>query len=219
MAHNNDRQYAPSAARNREPILAVLRAILPVAGLALEVASGTGEHIVHFARGLPMLTWQPSDPSDAARRSIAAWIAGEGLDNLHPPLALDAAGESWPIDHAAALVCINMVHISPWAATEGLMRGAGRILDDGAPLCLYGPFRQSGRQTVPSNVAFDADLRARDPRWGLRDLDEVAACAALHGLALDCVIDMPANNLAVVFRKVAKVRQSASNFEGAINRS
>ncbi len=216
MAHSDDRQNAPSAARNREPILAVLRAILPATGLVLEVASGTGEHIVHFARALPALTWQPSDPSDGARRSIAAWIASEGLDNLRPPLALDAADEHWPIDRAAALVCINMVHISPWAATEGLMRGAGRVLEDGAPLCVYGPFRQPGRQLAPSNAAFDADLRHRDPRWGLRDLDEVTACAASHGLMLDCVIDMPANNLSVIFRKAAKVGQTASRRKGAI---
>ena len=201
MTHGDDRQYTPSAARNREPILAVLRPILPATGLVLEVASGTGEHIVHFASALPALTWQPCDPSAAARRSIAAWIASAGPDNLRPPLALDAADESWPVDHAAALICINMLHISPWAATEGLMRGAGRILDDDAPLCLYGPFLQSGRQLAPSNAAFDADLRRRDPRWGLRDLDDVAACAALHGLTLDCVIDMPANNLSAIFRK------------------
>ncbi len=201
MSQGEDRQYAPAAARNREPILRVLRSILPKAGLVLEVASGTGEHIVHFARALPKLTWQPSDPSQVARRSIAAWIAAEGLHNMSPPLALDAMSDSWPVDHAAALICINMIHISPWAATDGLMQGASRILDEGAPLCLYGPFRQSGRLIEPSNAAFDADLRLRDPRWGLRDLDKVTACAASHGLALDRVVDMPANNLTVAFRK------------------
>ena len=201
MSQREDRQYAPAAARNREPILSVLRSILPNSGLVLEVASGTGEHIVHFARALPMLTWQPSDPSEGARRSIAAWVAAEGLNNLCPPLDLDAVRDRWPVDHAAALVCINMIHISPWVATEGLMAGAGRILDQGAPLYLYGPFRQAARPIEPSNAAFDTDLRHRDPRWGLRDLDEVTACAAMHGLLLDRVVDMPANNLSVVFCK------------------
>ena len=205
MSRNDDRQYAPAASRNREPILSMLRSALPGSGLVLEVASGTGEHIVHFARALPMLTWQPSDPSEGARRSIAARIATEGLNNLCPPLDLDAARDRWPVDHAAALVCINMIHISPWVATEGLMDGAGRILDEGAPLYLYGPVRQAARSIEPSNAAFDTDLRHRDPRWGLRDLAEVTACAAMHGLRLDRVVDMPANNLSVVFRKALRL--------------
>ena len=201
MSQREDRQYAPAAARNREPILRALRSILPASGLVLEVASGTGEHIVHFAKAMPMLTWQPSDPSQGARRSIAAWITSEGLGNVLPPLDLDAMSDSWPLDHAAALVCINMIHISPWAATEGLLEGASRILDEGAQLYLYGPFRQAARPIEPSNAAFDTDLRHRDPRWGLRDLDEVTAWAATHGLRLDLVVEMPANNLSVVFRK------------------
>jgi SAM-dependent methyltransferase len=205
MSQDDDRQYAPATRRNREPILGILRSTLPGSGLVLELASGTGEHIVHFARALPMLTWQPSDPSEGARRSIAAWIAAEGLNNLCPPLDLDAMSDSWPLDHAAALVCINMIHISPWAATEGLMAGASRILDEGAPLYLYGPFRQAGRPIEPSNAAFDTDLRQRDPRWGLRELAEVTACAAMHGLRLDRVVDMPANNLSVVFRKTLRL--------------
>ncbi|MDP3674312.1 MAG: DUF938 domain-containing protein [Novosphingobium sp.] len=165
------------------------------------MASGTGEHVVHFARAFPMLTWQPSDPSKDARRSISAWIAAEGLANVRSPLGLDAACDGWPIDHAAAVVCINMIHISPWASTEGLMRGAGRILDAGASLYLYGPFRQATKVLEPSNAAFEQNLRARDPRWGLRDLDEVAACAASHGFVLDRVVEMPANNLSVIFRR------------------
>jgi hypothetical protein len=200
MPSNHYRQHAPAAARNRGPILSVLQPILPASGLVLEVASGTGEHVVHFARALPMLEWQPSDPSREARRSIEAWIAAEGLANVRPPLDLDAACDNWPIDHAAAVICINMIHISPWASTEGLMRGAGRILDAGAPLYLYGPFRQATKPIEPSNAAFDESLLSRDPRWGLRDLDEVAACAALHGFVLDRVVEMPANNLSVVFR-------------------
>ena len=201
MSSDDDRQYAPAAARNRGPILNVLRSILPLSGPVLEAASGTGEHVVHFARAFPTLNWQPSDPSKEARRSIDAWIAAERLENVRPPLDLDAASDSWPIDHAAAMVCINMIHISPWASTEGLMRGAGRLLDAGAPLYLYGPFRQPAKPIAPSNAVFDEDLRNRDPRWGLRDLDEVAASAGYHGFALARVVEMPANNLSVIFRK------------------
>jgi Protein of unknown function (DUF938) len=165
------------------------------------VASGTGEHAVHFARALPGLDWQPSDPSPDCLRSIAAWRAGAGLANILAPLTLDAAAPLWPIARADALVCINMIHISPWTATEGLMRGAGRLLEAGAPLCLYGPYRRAGHETAPSNAAFDRDLRSRNPDWGLRDLDAVAACAMAQGLHLERVVEMPANNLTVVFRK------------------
>ena len=198
---SDNRQHAPATARNRGPILDVLRLILPLSGPVLEVASGTGEHVVHFARAFPMLTWQPSDPSREARRSIDAWIAAGGLVNVRSPLDLDAACDSWPIAHAVAMVCINMIHISPWASTEGLMRGAGRLLDAGAPLYLYGPFRQPAKPIAPSNAVFDEDLRNREPRWGLRDLDEVAASAGDHGFVLDRVVEMPANNLSVIFRK------------------
>ena len=195
------RRFAPATQRNREPILGVLRDVLPETGLVLEVASGTGEHAVHFARALPQLTWQSSDPSPDALRSIAAWIGGAELGNVLSPLALDAAASDWPIARADALVCINMIHISPWAATEGLMRGAGRLLPKGAPLVLYGPFRRAGAALEPSNAAFDADLRMRNPEWGLRLLEAVAACASAQGLVLEQVVAMPANNLTVVFRK------------------
>lgn len=198
---SDNRQHAPAAARNRGPILDVLRSILPSTGLVLEVASGTGEHVIHFARALPMLEWQPSDPSSDARRSIGAWTAAEELANVRPPVGLDAVHEDWPIDRATAVICINMIHISPWDSTEGLMRGAGRILDAGAPLYLYGPFRQANRALEPSNAAFDVSLRSRDPRWGLRHLEEVATCADTHGFVLDRVVEMPANNLSVVFRR------------------
>ena len=151
MSSNQDRQYAPAVTRNRGPILSVLRSTLPSSGPVLEIASGTGEHVVHFARAFPMLTWQPSDPSREARNSIDAWIVAEGLENVRPPLDLDGASDSWPIDHAAAVVCINMIHISPWASTEGLIRGAGRILDAGAPLYLYGPFPQRGSRLRKSS--------------------------------------------------------------------
>jgi hypothetical protein len=197
----DQRRSAPATLRNREPILDVLRPLLPDTGLVLEVASGTGEHAVHFARTLPSLRWQPSDPFPDARRSITAWIAAERLNNVLPPLDLDAANQTWPIARADALLCINMIHISPWEATEGLLRGAGRVLSSGQPLYLYGPYRRPGRALEPSNAAFDADLRLRDERWGLRELDDVTACAQLHDLVLERVVEMPANNLSVVFRR------------------
>jgi hypothetical protein len=192
---------APAVARNRDPILAVLREALPAAGTVLEIASGTGEHAVHFAAGLPHLAWQPTDPDAQARSSIAAHAAAAGLSNLLPPLELDAAAPAWPVTRADALVSINMIHISPWRATQGLMAGAARVLSAGAPLYLYGPYRQHGLHTAPSNAAFDESLRARDPEWGVRDLDEVVALAAGHGLALQRSVAMPANNLSVIFRR------------------
>lgn len=195
------RRHAPATARNRDPILAVLRDVLPSAGLVLEVASGTGEHAVHFAAALPGLVWQPSDPDPQARASIAGWAAEAGLANLRPPIALDATATDWPIDRADALVCINMVHISPWAATLGLFAGAARILPPGAPLVLYGPYFRAEVETAPGNRAFDADLKARNPEWGLRDLAEIGAVAADAGFAREAVAEMPANNLTVVFRR------------------
>jgi hypothetical protein len=195
------RQHAPAAARNRDPILAVLRDVLPETGTVLEIASGSGEHILHFAGSLPDLTFQPSDPNPEARQSIAAWAAESGLANLRPPLALDAAAPPWPIAAADAVLCINMIHISPWAATEGLMRGAAAILPPGAPLYLYGPYRRAGVPTAPSNEAFDRSLRDRNPDWGLRDLETVAALAASAGFGPPAVTEMPANNLSVVFRR------------------
>jgi hypothetical protein len=197
----DDRRSAPATLRNRDPILGVLRPALPETGLVLEIASGTGEHTMHFAAAMPALRWQPSDPSPDARASIAAWANAAGLANVLPPLDLDAASEAWPIARADAVLCINMIHISPWEATEGLMGGAARVLAPGQPLYLYGPYRRPGRAIEPSNAAFDADLRRRDPRWGLRDLDVVMACAEANGLLFDRVIEMPANNLSVIFRK------------------
>lgn len=201
MSYDDDRCWAPATLRNRDAILAVLRSLLPERGVVLEIASGTGEHVVHFARSLSQLTWQPSDPSAEARQSIEAWTVAEGLANVRAPLDIDAAAESWPVAHAVAVACINMIHISPWSATVGLMRGSGRVLSRGAPLYLYGPYRRSGRELEPSNAAFDFDLRSRNPQWGLRDLDEVCRCAHEHGLALDQVIEMPANNLSVILLK------------------
>ena len=198
---NPDCQHAPATLRNREPIARVLRSVLPDSGLVLEVASGTGEHAVYCARAFPQLSWQPSDASPAALRSISAWLAAEAPANVQAPLELDATRHPWPLARADAVVCINMLHISPWAATIGLLRGAAGILGSGAVLYIYGPFRCSDRPLAPSNQAFDQQLRSRDPAWGLRDLDEVTACAAEHGLARTAVIDMPANNLSLVFRK------------------
>ena len=195
------RRSAPHVARNADPIAEVLRTILPPRGLVLEVASGTGEHVLQFARSFPKLLWQPSDPDPAALRSIEAWRAESGLFNLLPPVSLDARAADWPVAEADAILCINMVHISPWSATAGLLRGAGRLLGTGAPLCLYGPYRRADVETAPSNEAFDESLKARDPDWGLRDLEAVAAEAATHGLELDRIVEMPANNISAIFRK------------------
>lgn len=190
---------APAALRNREPIAEVLRHWLPGRGLVLEVASGTGEHAVHFARAFPGLDWQPSDADPTALDSIAAWRAASALPNLRPPLTLDAAAPSWPIDQADALLNINMVHISPWASALGLLDGARRLLRPGAPLILYGPWLRSDVEAAPSNLAFDADLRQRDAEWGLRDVDLFAAEASQRGLSLAETRVMPANNLMLKF--------------------
>jgi SAM-dependent methyltransferase len=195
------RRRAPATERNREPIIEILRQVLPARGTVLEVASGTGEHAVHFARGFPDLRWQPSDPDDDALASIRAWAAAAGLANLADPVRLNAAADDWPVATADAIVCINMVHISPWAATAGLMRGAARLLAPGAPLILYGPYRRAGVATAPSNEAFDASLRQRDPAWGLRDLGTVTAEAEARGLRFERLYEMPANNLTVVYRR------------------
>lgn len=196
------RLSAPAVTRNREAILAVLRDVLPESGLVLEIASGSGEHALHFARALPALTFQPSDPSPQALASIAAWAEESGLPNIRPPLLIDAAAPSWPVAAADALLCINMVHIAPWSASEGLFRNAGALLPAGAPLYLYGPYRRPGRELEPSNAAFDESLRARDPAWGLRELDEVAALARMAGFAAPQIVEMPANNLSLIFRKL-----------------
>lgn len=194
------RRHAPATERNREPILAILRDVLPPAGTVLEVASGTGEHAIHFARALPGLIWQPSDPDPGALLSIRAWAETARLPNLRPPLQIDAAAE-WPIERADAVLCVNMVHISPWEATVGLLRQSSKLLPVGGPLILYGPYFQQGVETAPSNMAFDESLRARDSRWGLRQLEEVVSLAKSLGLHLEEVHSMPANNLTVVLRK------------------
>lgn len=194
------KRSAPSALRNRAPILEVLDEVLPGHGLVLEIASGTGEHAVHFAAARPDLTWQPSDPDPDNRASIAGWRDEAALPNLRPPLALDVTAP-WPVDAAAAIVCINMIHIAPWEAALALFAGAARVLPAGGPLVTYGPYRFGGVFTAPSNAAFDADLRGRDPRWGVRDVSDLEAAAAAVGLALIGTFGLPANNHAIVWRR------------------
>ncbi|KVU25253.1 SAM-dependent methyltransferase [Burkholderia ubonensis] len=201
------RLSAPAAERNRGPILDVLRRVLPARGDVLEIASGTGQHVVHFAAGLPGLHWRPSDPDAQARRSIAAWIAQAGLSNVDAPLAFDVRDASWPFAALDAIVCINMIHIAPWACAEALFAGASRVLRPGGVLVLYGPYRREGRHTAPSNAAFDAQLRSRDPSWGVRDLETVVALGLDRGLDCIEVVEMPANNLSVVFRRLPHVDQ------------
>jgi hypothetical protein len=195
------RRSSPSALRNRGPILDILRTVLPERGTVLEIASGSGEHVLHFASALPGLTWQPSDPSGTARASIAAWCDAGGPANVLPPLDLDAAAAVWPVDHAEAVLAINMVHISPWGATLGLLAGAARVLPPGGPLFLYGPYRRAGEAFAPSNAAFDAGLRSRDPDWGIRDVADVERAAEGVGLSLNRIVAMPANNLSLVFAR------------------
>ena len=198
------RQFAPAAARNEAPIIDVLRDVLPESGRALEIGSGPGQHIAAFAAAFPAIDWQPSEPEAPARDSIAARIADAGIDNLHAPLDLDVTRPDW---HAAlggpcdAIVCINVLHITPWVVAEGLMAGAGRLLNPGGIVYLYGPYMRDGQHTAPSNAAFDASLRQRDPAWGVRDITDVTRCAETSGLALDRVVDMPRDNFSLVFRR------------------
>jgi len=196
------KRHAPATARNRQPILDVLRPRLPAQGLVLEIASGSGEHVVHFAEALPELVFQPSDPSADARASIDDWVQSEGLGNVRAALALDATRDAWPVERADAVLCCNMIHIAPWEAAVGLITGAAGVLADGGTLYLYGPYRRGGRHTAPSNEAFDRDLRQRNPAWGVRDLETVAALAAAQGFGAPEIIDMPANNLSLVFKRL-----------------
>ncbi|MDY7117292.1 DUF938 domain-containing protein [Halomonas sp. SSL-5] len=196
----DSRRYSPAAARNRQPILEALRAALPERARVLELASGSGEHAVHCAAAMPGWMWQPSDPTPEALASIAAWREQAGLANLAEPLRLDAtAVDSWPAGPFEAIVAINLMHIAPWAVSEALMARAGERLVRGGVLYLYGPYRRGGEHTSASNAAFDADLRRRDPRWGVRDLEQVVAEAEHHGLRLEGTVEMPANNLSVLF--------------------
>ena len=200
-AEIGQRRSAPAALRNREPIAEVLAEWLPASGLVLEIASGTGEHAVFFAESFPALQWQPTDVHPDALTSIAAWRDASGLPNLRPPLMLDAGSAEWPIDRADALLSINMVHISPWASALGLLDGAARLLGPDAPLILYGPWLKDDIPTAPSNLEFDADLKRRDPEWGLRRVEDFAAVAGPGGFVLEAARTMPANNLMMLWRK------------------
>jgi hypothetical protein len=196
---SDDRRHAPATLRNRDAIAAVLAAWLPATGTVLEVASGSGEHIVHFAATFAALDWQPSDPDPAGLVSIAAWCADAGLANIAPPLAIDASAEFWPIDRADAILCINMVHISEWAATVGLFDRSAKLLHKGAPLILYGPYFRKDHPTAPSNLAFDESLRARNTEWGVRWLEDVTELAETKGFVRKEVRKMPANNLILLY--------------------
>jgi SAM-dependent methyltransferase len=199
---SDHRQYAPATLRNRDFILDVLREVLPGRGVILEIASGSGEHVVHFARSLSGLVFEPSDPDPEAVQSVAAWVKDTGVTNVCAPIVLDASQSPWPIASADGIICINMVHISPWDATLGLIKGAAAILPPGAPFYLYGPYKREGFETTASNQAFDRSLRDRNPAWGLRDLEAVAAMAQSVGFSVPAVTEMPANNLSVVFRRM-----------------
>jgi SAM-dependent methyltransferase len=190
--------FSPAALRNRGALLGVLLRYLPPAGLVLEIASGSGEHVAHFAAALPELRWQPTDPMAEHRASIDAWAAD--LANVLPALPLDAAAAPWPIAHADAVLCINMIHIAPWEAAEGLFAGASRVLPPGGLLALYGPYRRAGRPMEPGNAAFDADLRSRNPAWGLREVEAVAELAGRSGFATPEIVVMPVDNLMLLFR-------------------
>lgn len=196
-------RHFPATARNRDVIADVLKRHLPATGTVLEIASGSGEHSVYFAGIFPDLRWQPSDPDPLNLESIAAWGEAAGADNIYPPLAINASDVLLPIDAADAMMCINMIHISPWDATEGLMRNAATLLAPGAPLYLYGPYRIDGAHTAPSNEAFDTSLRSQNETWGVRDLEDVRAEAEKNGLSFVERVEMPSNNQSVIFKKSA----------------
>lgn len=196
-----EKRFAPAAERNRQPLLEVLSQVLPTTGLVLEIASGTGQHAVYFADSLPMLRWQPSDSSPDALRSIRAWVDDAARENLAMPLSLDVRTTPWPVQHADAVLCINMIHIAPWEAAVALFEGASELLEPGRPLVTYGPYRVHGRHTAPSNQAFDQSLRSRDASWGVRDLDELGELATRTGFRLDKRFEMPANNMTLVWAR------------------
>jgi SAM-dependent methyltransferase len=201
------RLHSPSAKRNKGPILTVLERVLPRSGLVLEIASGTGQHVVHFARALTELSWQPSDPDANCRRSISAWLAIENLANIGQPLDLDVCTRPWPSPAPDAIVCINLIHIAPWAATTSLFSGAKVALRTGGVIYLYGPYARQGRHTAASNEAFDTALRAQNPDWGVRNLEDVARVANEEGFDLLETTQMPANNFSVAFQKREATRQ------------
>jgi hypothetical protein len=198
------KRYAPAAERNSGPIAQVLARELPDKGLVVEVASGTGEHAVFFARQFPALTWQPSDTDLDALASVEAWRLEAGMSNLLSPCKLDAAAPTWPVAHADAIVCVNMTHIAPWTATLGLCAGAGKLLAAGAPLILYGPFIEANAPTAPSNIVFDQNLRERNAAWGLRRAEAVDEVAEQHGLVRTARHGLPANNIMLIYRQTSQ---------------
>ncbi|MEW4466405.1 DUF938 domain-containing protein [Parasphingorhabdus sp. JC815] len=204
MTSEQDREnqkHAPATLRNRDAIAAVLQDVLPSSGTVLEIASGTGEHAVYFGEIFSGLIWQPSDPDPECRRSIAAWVKQAGLTNVLPPLQLDALASEWDIAKPAAIVCINMVHISPWEASIGLFEKAARLLDPGEPIMLYGPYFRGDATTAQSNLDFDRSLKSRDLRWGIREVDDMDVLAGKNGFTRVSLIEMPANNLSLIYRR------------------
>ncbi|MHA6645541.1 DUF938 domain-containing protein [Mesorhizobium sp. A623] len=197
----DNRLVSPSAERNKGLIADILKRVLPSHGTVLEISSGTGQHVVHFAREMPDLIWQPSESDEPSLQSIERWMAADNLPNILPPLRIDVTERPWSAGNAAAIVCLNMIHIAPWSAAEGLIQGAENILGQGGILFLYGPYRRQGRPTAPSNEAFDEQLRSRNLEWGLRNVEDVARHAMLHGFGPPDIHEMPANNLSLVFRK------------------
>lgn len=198
---DDPRRFAPAAARNRDVILKVLSAHLPARGHVLEIASGSGEHVTHFAKAHPNLTFQPSDLDPECHASIDAWTKHEGLTNVAPALTLDMTQELSLPNPVDVVVCMNMIHISPWAATLGLIKNAARLLPAGGVLFLYGPYQRHGAHTAPSNEAFDADLKSRNSEWGIRDLETIITLASEHGFATPTIEPMPANNFSVIFKR------------------
>lgn len=195
------KKHAPASQRNRVPIADVLEGVLPNEGTVLEISSGSGEHAMYFAARFPHLIWQPSDVDPDALESIRAWADEASLKNLREPLALNVTDDSWPIAAAAAVLNMNMIHISPWETCVGLMKGAGRLLAPGKLLYIYGPMIIDGRETAPSNVRFDESLRTRNPSWGIRHLSAVEAQASANDFQLTKTVDMPANNVSLIFTK------------------
>jgi hypothetical protein len=196
-----EQRHAPATMRNRDAIVALLEQILPPSGLVLEIASGTGEHAVYFGKAFPDLTFQPSDPDPACCQSITAWTKREAVPNVLPPLQLDAQAGQWDITKPAAILCINMVHISPWESSIGLFEKAGTLLDPGAPLYLYGPYLRDDVETAPGNMDFERSLKSRDLRWGLRDVADMDALATRTGFVRESLTEMPANNISLVYQK------------------
>jgi hypothetical protein len=204
-----NKRVAPAADRNKEAILEILRDVLPARGVVLEVASGSGQHAVFFARALAHLTWQPSDVDPGALASIRAYAEEAGLANLSPPISLDATAAAWPIERADAVVSINMIHIAPWEACLGLFERSAGIVGREAPLVLYGPFAIDGNYIAPSNIEFDKRLRGENASWGVRELRDVERCALERGFRLERVVARPANNQVVVFRRTDRATGDA----------